>query len=629
MNTVQRLAIRLAARIAPPLGQYLQASGVRIDQLSETVQFYRESEAVREAPFRERITELREAMAMQLGSWQGAPAALRESVKTESDSGAVVQVKERLAELELALEDRGWKRLLALADMEFSRWGIQQIMLICRLYRIKNPLIQRGILVSCFYVWGRGFTVSSEDDATKQVLDAFFDDPANAKELGQNALIHKHAAKFTDGNIFWCFFSDPQTGDTRVRSIDPIEIEEIICDPDDSSVPWFYHRSWMAQEFNPATGVTTPKRQERWYVDVDYDPPDGVTRITRIKGVDIETESNGDFVRVMHRKCGALEKWRFGCPKAYAAVDWARAYRRMLENYSSITEALARFAWTAETKGGAPAIASLKQELATTLANDGTSVEQNPPPTAAATWISGPGTKITPVKTSGYTSSPEDARRLAHMVYMVFGLPEHFFADISSGNLATATSLDRPTELMFIQEQEEWKEDLAKMGRIACMRSKRAPSGRLKEAKINKPADINVDISFPSILEGDVTQQVSAVVEALTLNGFEATGIDEKTGVRILLNLVASLADFDVDVEDLVDKMYPDKAIGDGEGYKIDRTIPDPEPAPAQPGMEGPDGAAPHAPKPRTPRPKRISAQEGVVSRAVIELRKALQKLSA
>ena len=622
MNALQRFAVRAAARIAPPLRGYLEASGVRIERLSEAVQLYREAEAARNAPIQERICELREAIAMQAGPWQ--PAI---TVRESASSGAVVKVKERLAELELALEDRGWKRMLALADLEFSRWGIQQIILICRLYRIKNPLIQRGILVSCYYVFGRSFTVSSGDDATKQLLDSFFDNPKNQSELGQNALMQKHAAKWTDGNIFWCFFSDPDTGETLVRSIDPIEIEEIITDPDDASQEWYFRRAWNSTTFDPVTGTTQPVRRQAWYVAEDYDPPLG---LKTIKDADIVIEPNGDYVRVLHRKCGALEKWHFGCPRAYAAIDWARAYRKTLENYSSILEALARFAWTAETKGGAPAIAALKQELATTLANDGTSVEQNPTPVTGSTWISGPGTKITPVKTAGYAPSPEDARRLAHMVYMVFGLPEHFFADISTGNLATATSLDRPTELMFVQEQEEWKEDLAKIGRIACMRSKKAPSGKLKEAAIASQADVQIDVSFPSIREGDLAQNVAAVVEAITLNGFEPTGIDERTGVRILLNLVASVADFDIDIEDLIGKMYPDNAAGDGEGYKIDRTVPAPAPnpnnTPPDPN-EGPAGAPPKPTGYRKPHAKHANPKEAGLTRAVIELRAALARL--
>jgi hypothetical protein len=43
---------------------------------------------------------------------------------------------------------------------------------------------------------------------------------------------------------------------------------------------------------------------------------------------------------------------------------------------------------------------------------------------------------------------------------MVVGVPETFLADVSTGNLATATTLDRPTELVFMEKQEAWREDL-------------------------------------------------------------------------------------------------------------------------------------------------------------------------
>src|SRR5215472_8613148 len=54
-----------------------------------------------------------------------------------------VELRERLWELELALEDRGWIRETTLAMLEFSRYGVQQLIRISRLYALKNPIIKR------------------------------------------------------------------------------------------------------------------------------------------------------------------------------------------------------------------------------------------------------------------------------------------------------------------------------------------------------------------------------------------------------------------------------------------------------------------------------------------------------
>jgi hypothetical protein len=645
VNRFQRWLVRTVSRFVPQLRRAVDQAGGTIERLSETVAMYREQSEQQRDDVLARMTEMREAIAMASGSWMG----LQESAGSKVESGAVVQLRERLAELELALEDRGWKRQLALADTEFSRYGIQQIILICRLMRIKNPIIQRGILVSAFYVFARGVEVTSADESANEVLTSFFNDPRNQSVIGHTALVKKEASKFTDGNIFWAFFTDVADGSTVIRTIDPIEITEIITDPDDAGVPWYYHRRWAQQQFDEKTGIRQPVMKDAWYVAMGHEPPRGVTAINQVK---IMTDESGLFVPILHDKDGELEKWHFGCPRAYAAVDWARAGKEMLENYCTVLKAASRLTQQIKTKGGAPAIANLKQAFATTLASDGSSPEQNPPPNTASTWISGPGTEYSPIKTNGITTGPDEGRRVFLMAYMVFGLAEHFFADINSGNLATATSLDRPTQLMFEERQEQWKGTFGRMATYVLQRSLRAPKGRLREVceskgvdpdrlvvevvkgakgtsphirlyeatKESRAAAVSVNVNFPPIIEGDIPALMGALIEALTLNGFEPTGIDQKTGIKAALSMVAAFANIEIDVEGIIEEMFPDAE------YKklMDRTpqlkfeqeqalTPPPVPGAGAPGAETPGiGAVPHPPAPRKPRPKRVKTAEAL-----------------
>jgi len=657
MNAIQLFVVRLAARIAPPLRRVLRSAGGTVERLEESNLMLRDMLDDRRVTIQREMQDLREALAMVRGGYE--PVAIAEasrgetfwrdqvvSVK-ESQSSAVVQCVERLAELELALEDRGWKRQLAIGDMEFSRYGLQQIILFCRLYRIKNPIIQRGILVGAYYVFGRGVEVSSDDDAANQVLQDFFDDPRNAAELGHSALCAKEASLYTDGNIFWTFFSDPNDGTTQVRTIDPIEIEEIICNPDDHAQPWFYHRRWTKQNFDIRTGNILPEPAELWYVDLRYDGP----KVTEIKGKPVAMDPKTHaYIPVLHRKDGGLEKWHFGLPRAYAALDWARAYKSRLEDYATIARALARFAWGIETQGGQPAIAAFKQTLATTLGNNTDMIEQNPPPTVASTWITGPGNKLTPMNTAGRQANPEEGRRLAHMAYMVFGLPETFFADVSVGTLATATSLDRPTQLKFMRDQESWAENLKIIGMEVLKRSATAANGKLREvykdrkvtfhmtpARVHgetmwfheaaaKPKDagrVTVDVKFPAILEGDIPARVGAIVEAMTLNGFDPTGIDIRTGLGLLMTELGVEDAQGVLEEQLPEAQY--KAIINRiallKAQQEQAMAPPPTPGGEVPAV----GAPPHAPMPRKPRPKRIDAKENALIVAVRDLRNAMK----
>lgn len=537
----------LKSFFAPPPDPLI-AQFDRVERSFETMRT--ENEFLRDAMLRrdetrdERKAEMHEALAMAgAGPWTapdpGSP--LRESAAT-------VGMKESIAQLELTLEDVGWRRMLGGSEYEFTRWGIQQIILLCRLFRIKNPLIQRGILVSAYYVFGRGFQVVSQDETANEELAKFFDDPRNRAAIGKQALIEHESTLYTDGNIFWALFARVDDGRCVVRTIDAIEIQEIITDPNDSAVPWFYRRQWVQKAFDQARGVTRTEMMEGWYVDINHD----AEGVKEINGKPIMLDTAGQPVRIYHRKDGGLPKWLFGCPRAYAAIDWARAYKNRLEDYATIVRQLSRFAFDVQTKGGAPAIAALKNTLATTLGNSGTSLESNPSPTVGSSFISGPGNTLKAVDAAGKTPSPEEGRRLAHMVYMVFGLPETFFSDVSVGTLATATSLDRPTELKFLTHQEMWKEDLAIIARFVLSASASAPKGRMREAK-KKVETIDVQVVFPPILEGDIPAEIASVVQAMTLGSGAVIGIDERAGVRELLNLVGV-----DDPETVLAAMYPD-----------------------------------------------------------------------
>lgn len=643
------------------MGRVLRNAGGTVERLEVQNSLLRERIADDRELVRREIADYREAILLYSGGWltrdesgqlrNGHPA-LAESAR-ESDTTAVVQCKERIAELELALEDRGWKRQLAIAESEFSRFGIQQLMLISRLYFIKNPLIKRGVQVSSHYVFGRGLEISSTDETANEVLQSFFSDTRNKELLGQRGLVTLEETCHTDGNLFFAFFTSVDDGQTVVRLIDAAEMEEIVTNPDDHAEPWFFHRRWMRQEFNPTQGTTTPKPMDAWYVALDYDPPAG---LTEIRGMPlVKDETTGDFIRVYHVKAGGLPKWHFATPMVYAAIDWARAYRHFLEDWATITRALARFAFNVETQGGPAAISAFKQTLATTLGNDGQSIESNPPPTVASAFITGPGNKLTPVRTANATTNPEQGRRVMLMVAAAFGLPETFFGDASTGSLATAQSLDRPTELKFLEAQERWREVLQRISREVLKRSLGAPKGKLRaafreewqhiaiemtpversgvrvfEAKrpIRQGVDtITVDVKFPSILEHDIDKRVGSIAQAMTLGNKSGTviGIDERVGVGLLL------AELGVeDVQGVLEVMYPqsdyDDLVNRTEQMKADAEQAK-NPPPPPPPVAGPPAQLPAPANP--PAPKSGKAKEAAVQHAVVELRRALRRLDA
>ena len=52
-------------------------------------------------------------------------------------------LNERLAQLELQLEDQGWTSLTGGSETEFSRDGLRRINTLARMMYLKNPLIHK------------------------------------------------------------------------------------------------------------------------------------------------------------------------------------------------------------------------------------------------------------------------------------------------------------------------------------------------------------------------------------------------------------------------------------------------------------------------------------------------------
>lgn len=470
------------------------------------------------------------------------------------------ELTERLAALEFALEGLDWRLLTTQAEHEFSREGLRTITELARIMYLKNPLIQRGVAVQRLYVWGQGVNVGSRTPEIQAVLDAFNDDPKNQVELtSHQARMQKEIEQQTDGNTFFVLFVNELTGRVRVRTLPFEEIHDIICDPDDAKSPRYYVRQWSEQRFDQATGATTTKTRNAYYPDWRYNPK---TKPPTINGVDVMWSSP-----VYHIKTGGFSNWKFGVSEIYAAIDWAKAYKEFLEDWASIVRAYRKFAFQLTTPGGKSGVAAAKSKLSTTV---GTAAgETNPAPVAGSTFIAGEGHSLTPIRTSGATVAAEDGRRLLLMVAAAVGLPETFFGDVSVGTLATANSLDRPTELMMRDRQTMWASVYLAIYNFVLFWAVKAQNGPLRglgtiqrevegEEIIERvvwgdDVDAHINLDFPPIVAGDTLAQVQAIVQgAIVTNGAPLT-MDLPTLTRMVL--VALGQD---DVDEIVNRLYPD-----------------------------------------------------------------------
>ena len=490
---------------------------------------------------------------------------LQEIMRSQADNLELLQ--ERLIELEQ--DDVGWQRLTGTYEAEFSRQGLRNINYLARLYWLKNPLIQRGVNVQAYYVFGQGVIIRAEDEEVNEVVQQFLDDSKNQAELtSHQAQMFKETELTLFGNLFFVFFPNKSSGRVRVRTVSTEEIEDIICNPEDSKDPWYYKRTWMQKDVG---GKTTA--MVALYPDWRYQPGTKVSSV-KLEGKEIPVQWDSP---IYHVKVGCLSDMRFGVSEVYAAQDWAKAYKNFLEDWATIVRAYARFAWKGRVPSAAAVVAA-KTKLGTTL---GTGAETTPPPLVGSTLITREGTDFQPVKTAGATTSADDGRRLLLMVAASTGLPESFFGDVSVGTLATAKSLDRPTELKMRSRQTLWADIYQAILDYVIYWAVKTPNGGLKGSieedddgtptvtleQVENPEtgemverDSTVTVTFPDILEHDVKESVAAIVAAGTLGGagVPAGTIDMRTLTRLLLTALG-----EQDIDAMLNVIYPPEEEGE------------------------------------------------------------------
>lgn len=489
-------------------------------------------------------------------------------------------LQERLAELEWLNdpEEQGWLPIGGEGSrFEVSRSFLASLIRRSRLMFLKNPLVRRGVRVYVLYVFGQGVTIRAKHPDVNAVVQAFLEDPQNQAELtSHQARTQKATALRTDGNLFFVLFVQKRTGAVKVGYLPVDEVQDIRCNPQNASEPWYYLRCWTEQPVDGQTGVAQQKRA--YYPDWRYRPPG--TRRATVDNIPVRWDEP-----VAHVKLGALPGMRFGVPATYAALDWALAYKAFLEDWASIVRSLQRFAWVAKTAGGAAGVAAIKTKLGTTLGS-GNRAETNPPPLAGSVAIMAEGQELTPIPKTGATITADDGRQLKLMVAAAFDLPETFFGDVDTGNLATAKTLDRPTELAFRDEQTLWSDTYRDLLQFVIDRAATAPDGPLRGAEATdvfgqpmiqlaidpstgEPLDRTLEIGFPPILEHDLAETIDAIAMAATLDGQPPAGtLDLRTTTRLLLEALH------VDqAEDLLEQLFPEPG-ADGTGDEGDGSAP-------------------------------------------------------
>lgn len=453
-------------------------------------------------------------------------ADLREQLTVSMNNQEMLA--EAMSVLEYDLEKQGWFSLFnAQTGRELSKDALNTLYDLTREYWMKNPLIRRAVEVQCLYVFAQGMDVKADHPTVDVAIQRFNNDPKNYTSFtGHQAWIQNERDLALSGNQFYALLTDDVNGRVIVRSIPLYEIEDIVCNPEDRNEPWYYRRVYSVNVIQD-NGSTVAKNEIRYYPDWRYNPDE---KPETFAGKPVEWTAP-----IYHVKTNCLPDMKFGVSEMYAAIDWAKAYKRFQENWSKLVEAYARYAFNLTMKGGTSAkISAAKSAIETKFSdtdpNTGTMRDTTYRP-VATTIVSGEGVKLDTVRTQGATTSSADARGLLLMVCSACGIPEQIEScDPSTGNLATAKAMERPLELQFINRQTLWKDvwwDICQYVITQAIKANKLKGHEEEDEftgevvyvldEVDEDGELitrDVTITFPPLLEHDVNEMTAAITDA-------------------------------------------------------------------------------------------------------------------
>ena len=386
----------------------------------------------------------------------------------------IVREATRQVEEELRLEDVGWINLSNISgDVMQPQERINNLKL-SRLYYTKDPLGHQAIRLWTDYTFGPGMTWQTEDDAAKKALEAFWNSKANQAVLSARGQRKSSDKLLVDGEIFFAIFLGAK-GESKIRWIDPLEIAEIITNPEDIEDVRFYRRMWMDGQGTQHESI--------------YRSTTNIKNIATKSALAKSVQKTDDALiyQLTYNTIGQR-----GNPLLLPALDWIKQYRRFLASRIAIMLALARFAWRSKVKGGQVAADSIKAKTdAQTIA-------------AGSHLIENLGVETTPIKTeSGAKNAYDDGRMIKLQIAAAVGIPEQYFGDISIGNLATAKTVELPMMKMFQSYQQVWSDTYKDIDEVILEHNGIAPDKWY------------VDREFPLIAPKDVLALATAMVQIL------------------------------------------------------------------------------------------------------------------
>lgn len=400
---------------------------------------------------------------------------------------------ERVSESQSSIEGGGYR----IDPDDYDRWGWRRVSrdvaagdnldseahrtILRRAYAAwcRNPLAGQIVNLTTWFVMGKGIGFTAADPRVQEILTGFWNDPENDMRAVQHWMSNELQIY---GEIFCRFFVNPFDGTVRLALLDPLEIRDIVTDPDDIRKPVVYLREYRK------SGLP-----EEW---IDAFTGHGGTGWFPTSDELVKEVIDGQ--EVLHVKVNNVSNRKRGLSELYRVLPWLDAYDRWLEDRLAINKARGAFAFLRK-------VPSMPSKAAGPFETDSSGKYVVPKPgSILVVHESEEWEVLSP--SIGADDAKEDGRAIKLMIAAGSGIFEHYFGDPSTGNLATTRSMELPMVKKFEDRQRLFENVFGKIfQRVieAGIRSGILPAG----------VDRKVEVSFPPIAPDDVASLTDTLVK--------------------------------------------------------------------------------------------------------------------
>ena len=380
-------------------------------------------------------------------------------------------------EADLALEDAGWISLSGqTGDVISSQERVTNLKL-SRLYATKDPMGKQSIRLWTDYTFGTGmnWTVPDEKNKkTQEALELFWNSQANQNVLSARGQRKSSDKLLIDGEVFFALFLGSK-GEEKIRWIDPLEITEIITDSDDKEDVKFYKRSWADGQ---GVSHTTIYRST---TNIKNEPA---------KDSQGAIVSKTDDALIYHLTYNTTTQR--GNPLMLPALVWMKYHTKFLSSRIAVMLAIAKFILKTKVTGGQAAVDAVKAKT------------QGKDVSAGSQLLENLGSDTTVMKQeTGAQGAYQDGRMIKLMIEVTAGFSEQYYADISTGNLATAKTVELPIMKMIQSYQKVWEDTYKDINEVVLAHNNISPDKWY------------VDMDFPAIAPSDTAQTAAALLQIL------------------------------------------------------------------------------------------------------------------